>query len=167
MNKALKKAWRDFQHTIAGISCQSTPTEIFHHIKVWYKKNDKFLSPDLIETYRLEELVDIDTDIYPLNKSECTSRSIKNFFRIEPSSEDSMIMILRDQLWELVVLAVDNQCSRCGKLDMSALFDLETEEIVLECTQCGLLQTLNGQIIESKRSVRLAKNIELKNAGLI
>jgi hypothetical protein len=152
MNEALKKTWDRFQHTISEIDDKDSSDTIFQKIKKWYRENKVFLSPHLIEEYGLEDLVNINMNAYPLELSEATPKSIRHFLSIEPSSEQSMMMFLRDQLWELVVLSVDVQCHRCRKLEMSALFDIEAKQVVLECTQCGLIHTIDGYPNEFAKS---------------
>jgi len=78
-----------------------------------------------------------------------------------------MVMFLQEILWEIVVLTVEVQCQNCGKLEMSALFDTEAKTIFLECTQCGCIQTADGQPYNSLKTFRLAQNDDLKMAGLI
>lgn len=167
MNTTWKKAWYEFRHMISEIDDRDNPITIFQHIRGWYQNNKIFLSPYLFQGYGLEELINIDIKAYPLDKSECTPQSIKRFLSLEPSSEETMIMFLRDELWEFVVLAVNVQCQRCGKLEMSALFDAEAKKVVLECTQCGLLQTTDGEPAKSVKTLKFAQNDDLKNAGLL
>ena len=52
---------------------------------------------------------------------------------------------------------------------MSALFDTKIEKIVLECTVCGEIQILEGNLHNSitPTTWRLARNEDLKIAGLI
>jgi hypothetical protein len=167
MNIIWKKAWYEFRYTISQISDQDNSTIIFQHIRSWYQNNKKFLSSCLIKEYQIDNLINIDIKSYPIDKSECTAQDIKRFLNLEPSSEDTMIMFLRDQLWELVLLSVEVQCRRCGKLEMSVLFDTEQEKVILECTQCGLIHTVDGYPDESVKNVRLAQNDDLISAGLI
>ncbi|MEH2053747.1 hypothetical protein [Nostoc sp.] len=107
MNKTWKKAWHEFCYMISEIDDRDNSIIIFQSIRGWYQKNKIFLSPHLIEEYGLEELINIDIKAYPLDKSESTPQIIRHFLNLEPSSEESMIMFLRDELWELVVLKVD------------------------------------------------------------
>ena len=74
---------------------------------------------------------------------------------------------LRDILWELVVLSVDIECENCGKLEMSALFNVESETVFLECNQCGWVKRIDGCSSESIKTIRLATNQDLKATGLI
>ncbi|MEM6753738.1 MAG: hypothetical protein AAF630_12270, partial [Cyanobacteria bacterium P01_C01_bin.38] len=164
MNKALRSAWREFQYIISQIDNRENQITIFKRIKSWYLDNKKLLSSRLIEEYGLEELINIDTAYYPLEKSQCTSKDIKRFLTIQPFSEECLIVWLRDILWELVVLSVDIQCENCGKLEMSALFNVETESVFFECTQCGWIKTINKHPVKSIKTIRLAKNKELKIA---
>jgi hypothetical protein len=167
MNKALRSAWQEFQYMISKIDNQYNKITIFKCIQTWYLDNKKLLSPLLIEEYGLEELINIDTAYYPLEKSECTPDDIKRFLKLQPYNEECMIVWLRDILWELVVLSVDIECENCGKLEMSALFNIETENVFFECTQCGWVKTIDGYSDESIKTIRLATNQDLKIAGLI
>ena len=167
MNKALRNAWVKFQYMISQIDNEDNQITIFKCIQGWYFDNKKLLSSLLIEEYGLEELINIDTTYYPLEKSECTSEDIKRFLKIQPSSEECMIMWLRDQLWELVVLSVDIECENCGKLEMSALFNIETEILFFECTQCGWVKIIDEHPDQSIKTIRLATNQDLENTGLM
>ena len=42
-----------------------------------------------------------------------------------------MIVWLRGILWELVVLSVDIKCEHCFKLEMSSLFDVDSETQIM------------------------------------
>ncbi|CBN59063.1 MULTISPECIES: hypothetical protein [Kamptonema] len=167
MSKNCRKAWHEFCKTISQIDEQDTALLIFQYLRTWYQENKMLLSPHLIDEYGLEELINIDPNSYPIERSECTPEIIKRFLDFAPSSEQSMVAILRDQLWEIVVLSVDVECQRCGKLELSALFDTEAQKVVLECTQCGLIYTIDGHRYQSIETVRLAQNDDLKNAGLL
>lgn len=167
MNKNCRKAWREFCHTISQIDEQDTAPVIFQYLKTWYQENKRLLSPYLIAEYGLEELINIDPKSYPLEQSQSTPQSIRRFLNLEPSREESMVMFVRDELWGLVVLSVDVECQRCGKLELSALFDTEAKKVILECTQCGLIDTVDGHPDEFVKTVRLAQNDDLKNAGLL
>ena len=115
MNKALRSAWRDFQYVISQIDNQHNQISIFQCIQSWYFDKRKLFSSSLIEEYQLEELINIDTKDYPLEKSECNPENIKRFLKIQLYSEECMIIWLRGILWELVVLSVDIECEKCGK----------------------------------------------------
>lgn len=169
MNKTLKKLWSELLLIILKIDEQDTSVTIFHKLTDWYQKNKKVFSPNLIEKYQLERLINIDTRNYPLDKSECTPRSIKNIRHINPSNEDSMLSIFRSKLWELIVLRTDDECQTCHSLGMSALFDMEAEKVILECSVCGYIQTLEGNPHEflTPTTWRLAQNEDLKIARLI
>ena len=167
MNKALKSAWQEFQYMISQIDYQNNKIIIFKCIQNWYFDKINILSSHLIEEYQLEELINIDSKNYPLEKSECTPEDIKRFLKIQPYSEKCMIVWLRDILWELVVLSIDIECENCGKLEMSALFNVESETVFFECNQCGWVKTIDGCSSESIKTIGLATIQDLKVAGLI
>ncbi len=167
MNKALRSAWRDFQYVISQIDNQHNQISIFQCIQSWYFDKRKLFSSSLIEEYQLEELINIDTKDYPLEKSECNPENIKRFLNIQLYSEECMIVWLRGILWELVVLSVDIECEKCGKLEISALFNLENKTVFLECNQCGWIKTIYECSSESIKTIRFATNQDLKAAGLI
>ena len=154
---------------ISDIDDRDTPVIIYQYIRDWYQKNKKVFSPHLIEEYGLEKLINIDIKTYPLEYSQCTPQDLRRFLSpdLVPSRESIMVMFLQEILWGIVVLTVDFQCQNCGKLEMSALFDTEAKTIFLECTQCGWIQTTDGQPYNSLKTFRLAQNDDLKMAGLI
>jgi len=162
MNKALRSTWQEFQYMIYQIDNQDNQITIFKCIQNWYFNKQKILSSHLIE-----ELINIDTKDYPLEKSKCTPEDIKRFLKIQPYNEKCMISWLRIILWELVVLSVDIECENCGKLEMSALLNVESETVFLECNKCGWVKIIDGCSIESIRNTRLATNHDLTVAGLI
>ena len=167
MNKALRSAWQEFQYMIYQIDSKANQVIIFKCIQNWYFSKRKILSLHLIEEFGLEELINIDIKNYPLEKSECDLEDIKRFLKIQPYSEECMIIWLRDILWELVVLSVDIKCENCWKLEMSALFDADNKIVFLECNQCGWIKTVNGFSSQSIKTIQLATNHDLKFAGLI
>jgi hypothetical protein len=169
MNKILKKLWSDLLFIILQINEHDTSETIFHKLADWYQKNKKFFSPNLIDKYQLERLINVDTKNYPLERSECTPQSIKNLRHINPSSEDSMLSLFSDKLWELVILRTDDECQICHSSGMFALFDIEAKTIVLECSVCYCIQTLDGNLYKSLTPItwRLAQNQDSKIAGLI
>lgn len=169
MNPRMKKKWTELMNIISEIKESDTSVTIFYKIRDWYQKNKKIFSPNLIEEYQLERLINVDIKNYPLNKSECTPQSIKNLLLINPSRESTILSLFRSKLWELIVLRTDDECQICHSLGMSALFDTKAEKVVLECTVCGNIQTLEGNSHESitPTTWRLATNKDLKLAGLI
>ncbi|MEM6398934.1 MAG: hypothetical protein AAF757_01700, partial [Cyanobacteria bacterium P01_D01_bin.116] len=96
MNKALKSAWQEFQYMISQIDYQNKKIIIFKCIQNWYFDKINIFSSHLIEESQLEELINIDSKNYPLEKSECTPEDIKRFLKIQPYSEKCMIVWLRD-----------------------------------------------------------------------
>ena len=169
MNARMRKKWSELMHIISVIKEEDTSIKIFYKLKKWYQKNKSFFSPEIIEKNQIETLINIDPSNYPLEKSECTPQSVKNILDVNPSTEEMMLSIFESKLWELVVLRTDDECQRCNSLGMSALFDIEIEKVVLECTVCGWIQTLEGIPHESitPATWRLATNKDLKLAGLI
>lgn len=162
------RIWYELQCKISDIKDESSLTEVFDIIIDWYNIHKHTLSNRLIELYRIEELININLGDYPISNSECTPQSVKNLLYIKPSSEDSIIMLLRDQLWEIIVLNVDIQCPQCQQeLGLSALFDMELKKVILECTQCGWTQTIDGQYYKPLNRLRIANSIQLIDAGLL
>jgi predicted nucleic-acid-binding Zn-ribbon protein len=168
LNEKHTRIWCELQGKISDIKDEISLIEVFNIIVDWYNTNKHMLSNSLIELYKIEELININPGDYPIHKSECTPRSVKNLLYIKPSSEDSIMMLLRDQLWEIIVLNVDIPCPKCQQeLGLSALFDMELKTIVLECTQCGWTQTTDGQFYKPLNKLHIANSIQLIDAGLI
>ena len=92
MNQALRSAWREFQDMISRIDNEDNQITIFQCIQNWYLDRIKLFPSCLIEEYQLEELINIDTKNYPLEKLECTPEGIKRFLKIQPSSEECLIV---------------------------------------------------------------------------
>jgi predicted restriction endonuclease len=128
MNKNCRKAWHEFCQTISPIYEQDTAPLIFHYLRTWYQENKMLLSRHLIDEYGLENLIILTLILIQLNARN-VPKIIKPFLDLAPSSEQSMVAILRDQFWELVVLSVDVECQRCGKLELCALFDTEEKKL--------------------------------------
>lgn len=128
----------------------------------------------MIAKNQIDRLVNIDNlELYPIEYSECTPESIKNLLYIDsyisPSSEDSVLSLVESKLWEIVVLITDDQCRICDSSGMSAIFDSKAEKVVLECSVCGDIQTIEGEAydVQFPMTWRLAQNKDLKVAGLI
>lgn len=79
MNKNCRKAWCKFCQTISQIDEQDTAPVIFQYLRTWYQENKMFLSPHLIDEYRLEDLINIDTTYYPIERSEFTPKLLGVF----------------------------------------------------------------------------------------
>ena len=169
MNPRMRKKWNELMNIISEIQEEDTSEIIFYKLKDWYHKNKKIFTSSLVERYRLEQLINVDINNYPVEESECTLQIIKNLLHINPSKEESMLSPFESKLWELIVLRTDDRCHRCNSLGMSPIFDTEAEKVVLECTVCGSTQTLEGKPHESLTPTtwRLATNKDLKLAGLI
>jgi Zn ribbon nucleic-acid-binding protein len=168
LNEKQRKIWRELQGKISDMKKESSLKDAFNIFVEWYENNKYLLSSGLIDIYQIENLIDINPDYYPIYESESTPQSIKNLLHIEPSSEDSMMMLLRDKLWEIIVLNVDIQCPQCQQeLGLSALFDEEFKKVILECTQCGWTQTTDGQSYKPLNRLYIANSIQLINAGLL
>ena len=123
---------------------------------------------------QIDRLVNIDNlELYPIEYSDCTPESIKNLLYIDsyigPSSENSVLSLAESKLWEIVVLTTDDECRVCTSLGMFAIFDLKAEKVVLECSVCGAIQTIEGEAhdFQFPMTWRLAQNKDLKAAGLI
>jgi hypothetical protein len=168
LDRKSQKIWIDFKILISSIVDDETLLSIFKKISEWYRRNKKYLSERLITLYKIDDLVNIFPEEYPLQWSEASVFSIKNLLLIEPSSEESMIMLLRDKLWEIVVFNVDRQCPRCKQeLGLSALLDSKEKKIILECPQCGWTQTNDGQYYEPINMLSIPKTTDLISSGLL
>ena len=161
--------WHELQSKISNIKDENSLVKVFNIFNDWYVSHKHLLTNRLIELYGIEDFININPEDYPILESECTPQSVKSLLNIQPSSENSMIMLLRDQLWEIIVLNVDNQCPKChAGLGLSALFDAEIKKIVLECIQCGWTQTTDGQFHKPLNSkLHIANRLQLIDAGLL
>lgn len=169
MKNKLKKLWYELVAIVMLIDEQDSSATIFYKLVDWYQKNKKFFSKNLIDQNQIERLINVDIRKYPFEQSECTPYSIKNIRHINPSSEDSILSIFVSILSEIVVLRTDHECRICESLGMFALYDMEENKVVLECSVCFCIQTLEGNSHESLTpdSWCLAQNKDLKIAKLI
>lgn len=170
MNPRVKRAWKELMSIISEISENDTSKTIFEKIKQWYQKNQKFFSPTLIAKNQIDRLVNIDNlELYPIEYSDCTPESIKNLLNIDSERENLVLSLVDSKLWEIVVLTTDDECRVCTSLGMFAIFDSEAEKVVLECSVCGAIQTIEGEAhdFQFPMTWRLAQNKDLKAAGLI
>ena len=170
MHPRVKRAWKELMIIISEISEDDTSKTMFEKIKQWYQQNQKFFLLSLIVKNQIDRLVNIDNlELYPIEYSECTPESIKSLLYTDPKSEDSVLSLVESQLWEIVVLITDDQCQVCDSLGMFAIYDLKAEKVVLECSVCGAIQTIEGEAhdFQFPMTWRLAQNKDLKAAGLI
>ncbi|VEP15831.1 conserved hypothetical protein [Hyella patelloides LEGE 07179] len=170
MNKTEKTIWKELSNIIVKINEHDNSKTIFEKIKKWYENNQNKFSPNLIEKKQLEKLINIkEIEEYPIKQSDCTPKSVKNILYINPSNEASILSLVISKLWEIVVLRTDDECQICNSLGMFALFDLKAEKIILECSVCSSIQTIEGEIYNclTPETWRLAENEDLKLAGLI
>jgi Zn ribbon nucleic-acid-binding protein len=168
LNKRERKAWNDFRSIILDIEQDDALLSIFTKISEFYLANKRYFPLDLINLYKIDELVNIDPEDYPILRSESTPSCFKNLLSINPSKAETVLMFIRDSLWEIIVLNVDIQCPHCSQeIGLSALFDVETEIVVLECIQCGHIQTTDNQPYETPNILHVAKTKDLIAAGLL
>lgn len=170
MKPRVERAWQELMSIISEISENDTSKTIFEKIKQWYQKNQKFFPPSLTAKNQIDRLVNIDKlELYPIEYSECTPESIKSLLYTHPKSEDLVLSLAESKLWEIIVLMTDDQCQVCNSLGMFAIYDLKAEKVVLECSVCGAIQTIEGEAhdFQFPMTWRLAQNKDLKAAGLI
>jgi hypothetical protein len=168
LDKNKKQMWSSLQKIILDMDQDESLSSIFTKIAEWTKQNQKNFANDLMSLYGVNELLELCPDEYPIHLSETTLDGLKNLTLIEPSKEESMIMILRDTLWEIVTLKVDTECPRCEHdLGLFTLFDSVSNKIILECPQCGWLQTADNEYYEPLGKLRIAKSKDLITSGLL
>lgn len=168
LNKKEKEIWEDFRKVISSIKQDEALLSVFTKISKFYLANKEYFSLDLIDSYKIDELVNIDPDDYPILWTEATSESFKNLLLIHPNKAETILMFVRDKLWEIVVFNADIECPNCScGLGLSTLFDIETKKIVLECIQCGHVQTTDKQPYESPNKLSIAKTKDLIAGGLL
>ena len=107
LSKKHAKIWRELQYKVSDIKNESSLKDVFYVLVEWYGRNNHLLSNRSIESYRIKDLININLDLYPIHKSEATPLSFKNLQHIQPSTEDSVVMLFRDMLWEIIVLNID------------------------------------------------------------
>jgi len=114
-------------------------------ISSWLTENRKAFRDNIWETYGLGQLSELNPTLF---KVECLEGSvdehIRRFNNLEPSSLDSIAMIIRDILWDMVAFKTQVQCPNCQEDDFRALLEPKSEEVILSCDLCCWSQSLNG-----------------------
>lgn len=170
MNMHVKRAWEEFQQTIASTNDDSQPEEIFSLIKDWLIRYDNLLLLDEIKAYSLRKHIELDIIRYPLKHSSLKGDEFKVFKRNIASPNRNLLgiaRIIRDTLEQLVVVEADEYCPQCGKYGLGIYQESHSKTIVLECNQCGYAMYKNKQKYNVGEEITPATEESLRLSGYI
>jgi hypothetical protein len=116
------------------------------HQKDFQKKTRKNLKENLWTSFGLDEYVSLDPLLYRVESAEdSVQEHVDAFNNWQPHSQESIAMVVRGILWDMVAFKTETQCPNCKDDDLRALFDPDTEEIILSCDLCCWAQSRYGK----------------------
>lgn len=134
----------------------------------WLKRSLPRLTQRLRTQYRLDELAQLPLDDYPISLSRLNFlEEAEQLIRVSPSSEGTLLMRVRDLLWNGVTAESHVQCPNCDSAALRVLRDPDSAELVLECDRCPWAQTLLGEQWQGKTRLVPPTTGQLSEAGLL
>lgn len=122
-----------------------TKQEFYAAISKWLVSNKNAFKEQLWTSYGLDKLSSLDPSLFNVESSEGSiEENISRLNNLQPSSQDSIVVIIRDILWDMAAFKTDIRCPNCKDDDLRALLDPDTESIILSCDLCCWSQSNSG-----------------------
>ena len=119
--------------------------ELLELLQAWLRSHLKEWNSDTRSALGLDDLVSMDLSRLPIDESALEpDEEIRQLRNVPPSSKDTFGMFLRDILWNGITVETPIRCPNCEGPTLEVLVDVERDEIVLACDQCGYAQTPSG-----------------------
>lgn len=170
MKKLMPSQWIEFQNTIAAMADDSSPREILNTILSWLRRYPEIFSGEPFVAYSFHRFLALKEENYPVETSTMHGKEFEHFKKIikkyRAKDTESIGMYLRDTLETLVVMEVDEQCSRCGRSGLGVYKSDQDGRIAFECRQCGFAKYVDGSRV-SANELTFASVDDLRSVGLI
>lgn len=163
------KIWQGFNEFLFNCGIEAlTKEQLFKIICKWVSNQEINLGSELCELYALNSYIRCNPFEYPIESSDDdVSHMLGRISRFKPSSVDSILMFIRDILWNMIAYKSSIECSNCRDDDFRVLYDEKLNKIVLCCDLCGYSELENGDVWCSDSNLVPAKTVQLKNYGYI
>ena len=111
---------------------------LYASLSTWLEANIGTFGPEISAVYGFDSYVNYDPSDYPTESCEFSAQEIiHRIISLEPSSLDSVAMIIRDTLWDLIAYKSNRECLNCGDDDFRVLYDGNLDRFVMSCDLCG------------------------------
>jgi hypothetical protein len=119
----------------------------YSSITTWIMSHGSVLGQDNLVRNEIHMLVNLDPSVYVIPHPPLDlAREAARMRMSSPDTLDSICMVLRGTLWDMVTAAADQECSVCENDDMRYVLskDDTKERLLIECQLCGNCQDLKG-----------------------
>ena len=142
--------------------------QILAAVQSWLAASLPQFTQRLRTRYRLDELAQLPLDDYPIRLSKLNFvEEAQQLISVAPSSEETLLMRVRDLLWNAITAESHVQCPNCDSAALRVLRNADSAELVLECDRCPWAQTLPGERWERKTKFLPPTIEELSEAGVL
>lgn len=143
---SINRQWKSFCSIFNELDVSTIDAKHFYSaISSWLIKNRKMFDDDVWKIYGLGKLSELNPSLY---KVEClegsVAESIDRWNNTQPSSQNSIAIIIRDALWDMAAFKTNIQCPNCQDDDLRALLEPDSKEIILSCDLCCWSQSSSG-----------------------
>lgn len=174
MKKSIK-LWNSLMEKLEITTSMTSHIKYYKTLVNWLKENKQFIGEDILKRNCIDILMNLDFKIY-INEGEPDLPFLENELNrlktLSPSSVDSVIMIIKQLLWDMVTIRYNGECSNCLCVDLRIVLarykDFEKEQIVVSCEQCGFITHPGGEpLFEGSLDFIPANQFDLKRYGYL
>lgn len=146
------RLWNSFCSMLEKIDTSVTDEERFYtHIVNWLSENKKLFDVGTWNIYKLDYYFDLKLSLYRVDCMECSveetiSRliNLSNLTDFKVGKKSSILMFIRDILWDMVAFKTQTPCPNCQNDDLRALIEPNSNEMILSCDKCCWSQSIYG-----------------------
>ena len=144
MSKA-KQLHTDLGRRLAGLPSNPTPVRALSALQDWLLGELEEFPEETIRVWGLRFLAESNLGLYPIGRNEFDAPvELRRLVQVQPSSWDTFGMMLHGKFWEAMTLSSGVWCRNCDGAELGVLHDTIQDRLVLECKQCGWVETLDG-----------------------
>lgn len=163
-----QKLWANFCGYLGDKKDSLTELLLFQYICEWLINNSKMFSGMVWDDYQFDTYLKYLPSEYVMKLSEeRLEQLINRMMLFSPSSLDSMAMMLRNILWDMVAFKSKVMCPNCGDDEMRVLYDVEEGVVILSCDLCCWSQYENGEKWEGSGKLVPSKVSQLKKSNYL
>ncbi|MBJ9955195.1 MULTISPECIES: hypothetical protein [Acinetobacter] len=168
MLKFTQNIFNELRLNLDLLPSDTDPKEILRVLKVWMIKYNEILSSPPFSDYHLIRKIQLNEEDYPVMYSTLHDEEFihikKVLNRYSFQDTESIARILSEILDKLYFFEMDEECPNCSNFGLLVWKEVNDNQMIFECRQCGFMGTLDGRTFQN---VVPAKTIDLKRVNYI
>lgn len=143
-----------------------SPAALLRTVQGWLQDEEANIGSRLRDRFDLGWYSTVPLEEYPVSRSSLNAdEEVRRLLEVPPDSMETLVMRLRDVLWEGLTLESGLQCPRCDESELRLLWDDGARGIVLACDLCTWVQDPSGREWKAGTKLTAPTSLQLEGKG--